>query len=103
MADESGKSGSPTISSIAAPTADIDDEWALDDAEAAPAPPAANAKAPSPSSPVAEEAQQSGSPATKEIDSEWPDDSVSADQLRKPKIPLAPKLPEEAVALGGTS
>jgi len=103
MADESGKSVSPTISSIAAPTADIDDEWASDDAEADPAPPAANAKAESPSSPVVEEAQKSGSPATEEIDSEWPDDAVSADQLRKPKIPLAPKLPEEAVGLGTKS
>jgi len=98
MADASGKSGSPTISSIAAPTADIDDEWALDDTEDAAAPAA------TPSSAVleaAQEAQKSGSPATEEIDSEWPDDAANAEQLRKPKIPLAPKLPEEAATFEG--
>lgn len=91
MADETGKSAGPTISSIAAPTADIDDDWALDDAETAAVP-----LAQSPSGQPASESQLAASPATEEIDSEWPDAAVRADQLRKPKIPLAPKLPEEA-------
>src|SRR6186713_3632691 len=98
MADESGKSGSPTISSIAAPTDDIDDDWALDDdTGSAHRPPAVSSKQ------AHDEDQKSEAPATEEIDSEWPDDAARADRLKKPKIPAAPKLPEEAIGFGSAN
>ena len=109
MADESfGKTGSGSASKPPAdPTADIDDDWALDDPEqAVPSPADLPVKltpaSSTPASSTPAEAAVSG-PPTDEIDSEWPeDDEPSELSLKHPKVPTAANIPVEAASPAAT-
>ncbi len=121
MADDSLRPGSAGISSNAAPTDDIDDDWALDDDDDESVPqasstPVAQSKDAAPkqasasdgSSPAAAAASNEpaaspgGLAATEVVDSAWPGDdenaAPTAAQLKRPKIPTAANVPAEARA-----
>ena len=121
MAEKSSaKSVSASVRAVSTPTdptADIDDDWTLDEEPAVAAAagtmqaqgsgtmpkvaPQSNAAADPPTSanpgaPASPSVSKSDIAETEEIDSEWPDDASAAESLTSPKIPSTAKLPSEA-------